>query len=104
MLGGAPFSEADTKKMNNALEWTNGFIKETGYFAPTQHATIADYSLMGTLSTYIVAEDLIGVELSKYPELMQWVEKMKKELRNYEKSCGDGANQLGEFIHNKWKK
>ena len=37
-------------------------------------------------------------DLTPYPAVTTWFEKVKGEIPNYEKSCGKGANEFGEFF------
>ena len=95
-MGGSAFNDQDRKKMYEALEWTDGYLKETGYFAGTRGPTIADFSLMGSFSNYLVTAEILELDLSKFPELLRWEQKMKKEVKKYD-GCGTGAEQFAQL-------
>ncbi len=66
--------------------------------AGTDHVTLADLSLLTTYSTFAAAG---LVDLSPYPELTTWFDKVKKEIPNYEKVNGVGAAKIGVFYKEK---
>ena len=43
-------------------------------------------------------------DLSAYPNATAWFEKVKKEVPNYEKLCGEGAAMFGGFFKSIHKK
>ena len=43
-------------------------------------------------------------DLTAYPEAIAWFKKVKAEVPNYEKLCGEGAAQFGGFFKSMSKK
>lgn len=67
------------KKILDAVELFNTLLKGNE-FAVGNQVTIADYTLVASISTL----EGIGVDLSKYPNVMRWYQKCKKIIPNYE--------------------
>lgn len=40
------------------------------------------------------------MDLSPYPKVSSWFQKMKEELKNYQGTDGEGAKMLGNLIKN----
>lgn len=72
----------DPEKFNallSAIEMFNTFL-EGHEFAAGKHLTIADYTLVASISTY----ETIGVDLSKYSNVDRWFKKCKSVIPGYE--------------------
>ena len=99
MFGGdAKIPEEKFTKLREVLGWVNDFVKPTGYAAGTDSLTLADITLITTFSTLQAAGN---VDLSAYPELNAWAEKVKGELKNYEKANGEDAKAFGDYYKSK---
>ncbi len=88
-------SEEDLNKLKEALNWTNDFVKKGKYMAGTDSPTVADASLLPMISNLIGFE---LVDMSPYPELAAWVEKMKVAVPNYDKCNGEGLQIFMDFL------
>ena len=85
---GATPGENEQKRFDEVMGWVQDFIKPTGYVAGTSYLTLADLAFLATYSTV----DATGhFDLSAYPAVNAWFEKVKGEVPNYEGSCGQGA-------------
>eukprot|EP00095_Tigriopus_kingsejongensis_P001406 maker-scaffold229_size244821-snap-gene-1.17 protein:Tk01406 transcript:maker-scaffold229_size244821-snap-gene-1.17-mRNA-1 annotation:"glutathione s-transferase delta-epsilon 2" len=81
-------------KMKEVLGWVNDMIKPTGYVAGTDKMTLADVAFLATHSSLVATG---AIDVSEYPELAAWFEKMKGEIKNYEKANGKGAALFGSW-------
>ena len=72
--------------------------RPTGFVAGTNHVTIADIAMAATF-TQLQATDL--VDMSPYPELMPWLDRIKVAVPNYQKACGEGMQKFGDFFKQK---
>jgi len=102
---GAKEVEADKlERLHEVLGWVSGFVEATGYAAGTDHLTMADVCFVATLSTLVATGDLIVPNFAeKYPKLSTYLEKMAKEIPNYESANGEGATSLGQWVLSKTK-
>ncbi len=85
--------EKDYEKLNEALGWINDFVRPTGYVAGTGHPTVADVSLVPTITNI---SRLQIVDLSVYADLTAWLERMKAAIPNYEKTNGVGLEEYAK--------
>lgn len=44
--------------------------------------------------------DVLGLDFSTYPNLNSWFERMKKEVKNYDKADGNGVEGFRKFVEN----
>ncbi|CAH2040852.1 unnamed protein product, partial [Iphiclides podalirius] len=95
IFGGALADDALLGKLNEALEFLNTFV-EGGEFAAGPGLTLADLSLVATVSTI----DAAGVSLQEYPNIVRWFEKVKLTVPNYEEANGKGIQQFKTMIKN----
>jgi glutathione S-transferase len=79
-------------KLNEALGWTNDFLKDNSYIAGN-NLTIADFSVMATLSTI----EAVGHDLSPYANITTYMSKLKGEIDGYVELNQQGADQFGEW-------
>merc|ERR1711936_345767 len=93
--GGDSIEKEKWEKLQEVLGWTKGFIEETGYVAGTAKMTLADLCFLATLSS-VSAAGMVDFE-KDYPELKSYCEKLEKEVPNYMKANGEGANKFGAF-------
>jgi len=83
--------EEDRKSLNEAMMWMEDFLKRSKYVAG-EILTIADLSLVGTVSTFEACEKGLG-SLDQFPKTKEWLQIMKVELPDYEMACGKGCEQ-----------
>ena len=120
MFGTGVPGEDKHKKFKEVMGWVEDFLKPTGYAAGTDSMTVADIAWVATfryLSMYnqkyqdyhlnlfystILASELF--DMSAYPTTMAWFENMKGQIPNYEKACGEGAAEFGNFFKSKNQK
>jgi len=98
---GPPPGPEKYERFREVMGWLNDMLKPTGYVAGTDHMTIADISLLASFSTMAATEHF---DLSAYPNATAWFEKVKGEVPNYEKLCGEGAAMFGGFFKSVSKK
>lgn len=67
------------KAILDAVEMLNTFL-EGHEFAAGNTVTIADYTLVASISTY----ELVGVDLKKYPNVLRWFKKCKEVIPGYD--------------------
>jgi len=87
-----PDKESKDKRFKEVMGWVTDFIKPTGYVAGTDHLTVADIAFIATYSTI---EAVNHFDLTQYPEVNEWFEKVKGEIPNYEECNGKGAGDMG---------
>ncbi len=66
--------------------------------AGTGIPTLADTSLLSVVSNLFVMD---FVDLSPFPELAAWFDKMKVAVPNYEEANGVGLKQFQDMINSK---
>jgi len=82
------------ERMHEILRWVSEFIKQTGYVAGTETMSIADLCITATLSTLLASNLIEDFEL-RYPKLLEYIDKMKTKIPNYERADGYGARAFG---------
>lgn len=75
----APANPDNFKKMEDAVGFLNKFLEGQTY-AAGDNLTVADISLVATISSYEVA----GFDLKPYPNVVAWYEKCKATMPGYE--------------------
>ncbi|XP_052865862.1 glutathione S-transferase 1 isoform X3 [Anopheles cruzii] len=70
-----PANPENEKKMQDAVDFLNIFLEGHKYVAGGDHLTIADLSILATISTY----DVAGFDLAKYPHVKSWYDNIRKE-------------------------
>ena len=98
---GEDFSKEVIGKIEQDLEWINDFLKDTGFLAGTDGPTLADYSLLAMYSSMNGLEGVVPIDLSKYNEINDWFDKMKKLTKNYDESNGNGAKGFADYVRSK---
>uniref|UniRef100_A0A2M4BZN3 glutathione transferase n=1 Tax=Anopheles marajoara TaxID=58244 RepID=A0A2M4BZN3_9DIPT len=79
-----PANAENEKKMKDAVDFLNTFLDGQKYVAG-EHLTVADLSILATVSTY----DVAGFELAKYPNVQKWYDNIRKE------APGTAINEAG---------
>lgn len=75
----APANPENFKKLEDAVGFLNTFLEGQKY-AAGETLTVADISLVATISTF----DVSGFDLTKYPNVVSWYEKCKSTIPGYE--------------------
>ena len=71
--------EEDLQKLDEYLEQLNLYLKSPNSFAVGDHLTLADCCLASTIS----AVQIVHPSLNKYINILNWLERCKKELKGY---------------------
>ncbi|TRY66937.1 hypothetical protein TCAL_07652 [Tigriopus californicus] len=85
-------------KLKEVLGWVNDMIKKSGYAAGTDSLTLADLAFIASFSTLV---ETGSFDVSGFAELNAWFEKVKGEIKNYEKANGAGATAMGQWYKSK---
>jgi glutathione S-transferase len=80
------------KVMEGAVALLEQFLDGSEY-AAGDSLTLADLSLVATISTY----DVSGFDLSKYPNIVRWYKKCRDNIPGYEVNQ-DGVNQFKQIF------
>jgi len=80
-----PANADNLKKLEDALGFFNTFLENSTY-AAGEHLTVADISLVATVSTLeaVVASKFGGPALTNYPNVAKWLEKCKATVPGYD--------------------
>ncbi|KAB7497893.1 Glutathione S-transferase 1, isoform D [Armadillidium nasatum] len=81
------------QSLHEALGWLEGFINGHD-FAVGNNLTIADYVLIASVDTFIET----GIDISKYPNIKNWVQRCKTQMKDYESENGKGAKEFGAWV------
>ncbi|XP_062554777.1 glutathione S-transferase 1-1-like [Armigeres subalbatus] len=92
---GTQGTEENRAKAHEALETLDIFLGKFR-FAAADHLTIADFSLMATVSAF----DLCYFDRSKYENVSKWYKACTKELVGYEDVILKGFPEWRKFIPN----
>lgn len=84
---------ADVEKVVEAYDVLEKYLESSKYFAGDS-LTVADFSIVATLSTI---EIMVPLDGSKYKLLLQWYEQMKS-LEYYESANIRGLEKLKRLI------
>ncbi|XP_055546129.1 glutathione S-transferase 2-like [Wyeomyia smithii] len=88
----ATSTEAQRDRLCEALGFLETYLSRSRY-AVGDHLTIADFSLVASVS----AIDVCYVKLEKYPKVVAWYERCKKELLGYRKLWLVNSRASGSF-------
>lgn len=80
------------KKVEEALGFLNTFLENQQY-AAGEHLTIADISLLATVSTIEVA----GIDINQFPNVKKWYDNVKATIPGHELNEA-GLNDLKTFV------
>ncbi|XP_017845784.1 glutathione S-transferase D7 [Drosophila busckii] len=98
MFIGAPLDEGKRAKLSEAVGWLN-VILEGRQFAAAEHFTIADLTLLVTISQL----EAFDFELKPYKHVRQWLERCKEHMLpyDYEELNGSKAVMLADMFRAK---
>ncbi|KAK3855813.1 hypothetical protein Pcinc_037809 [Petrolisthes cinctipes] len=90
-------SQENIDNLHEALGWLEKNISINGgqYAAGTDRLTVADFALVASVSSYEAANFFTP---DKLPILAAWLERCKKNIKNYQKLNGEGAAKMGQFV------
>ncbi|SPP75874.1 glutathione S-transferase 1 [Drosophila guanche] len=94
-LGGTTLPQANVDYINEVYDFLETFLEHD--FVAGDHLTIADFSIVSTISSLGVYLELDPV---KYPKIAAWLERLK-ELPYYEEANGSGAAQFMQLMKSK---
>ncbi|XP_012546385.1 glutathione S-transferase delta 3 isoform X17 [Bombyx mori] len=93
VFGGAKPDAAALKKLEEALVFLNAFLEGQKYVTGDV-LTIADLSLVATISTIDAAE----ISLKSYPNVEKWFELMKTTAPDYQNANQKGIDEFKKLI------
>ena len=92
LFRGEEFNPDKLARLQEALGWLDGFL--SGHkFAVGNNITIADHTLLATVSTIQEA----NVDLSKHTNILAWLENCKAEMPGYDTNQ-KGAEDFGKLL------
>jgi len=74
------------QKFDESLVYLNGFLEKTKYVAG-DNFTIADFTVVSSLTKI----EAVNHDLKKYPAVYAYLEKAKKEIKNFDECCAQGT-------------
>jgi glutathione S-transferase len=86
MFAGVPLTEDKTKKLEEAFEFFNTFLAGSE-FAAGGSVSLADISLIASVTTI----QAVDFDISKYPNVVRWLNKTKSVLPGYEEANTKGV-------------
>lgn len=93
VFGGAKPDAASLKKLEEALVFLNAFLEGQKYVTGDV-LTIADLSLVATISTIDAAE----ISLKSYPNVEKWFDLMKTTAPDYQNANQKGIDEFKKLI------
>jgi len=90
----APADPEKLKKLEEALGWFNTYLEGQKY-AAGDNLTLADISLTATVSTM----ELAKIDLSKYPNVVAWLERCKATVPGYDLNESGLAEFKAKFLN-----
>jgi len=90
MFAKQPYDEEKAKKLDEALELTEGFLGDNNYIAGN-NITIADFAVIASLTTI----ESVGHDLSKFPKVQAYIERCKNEIDGFTELNQQGADAFG---------
>ncbi|XP_073817832.1 glutathione S transferase D11 isoform X4 [Musca autumnalis] len=101
MFMGAPLDETKKAKLSEALGWFDEILKGR-QFSAAEHFTIADLTLMVTISQI----EAFGFDLHPHNRVKQWYKRCKEHMEpyDYENINGNQALVLAEMFKEKLQK
>ncbi|XP_049278256.1 glutathione S-transferase 1-like [Anopheles funestus] len=90
---GAPAGGEKLEKLEEALSLLNGFLT-TNPYAAGPNMTLADYSLVATVSSL----EVVQYDLSKYPAIAAWYEACKATIVDYQEINEAGLQQYRQYF------
>lgn len=92
MFAGVPLAEDKTKKLAEAFEILNTLLAGSEYVAGDS-LTVADISLVASTTTV----QAVDFDISKYPNVVRWLNKSKSSLAGYEEANGKGVEAFRQL-------
>ena len=87
-------SAENTAMLKKALGFMDGFVKDTGYLAGTEHPTVADYVGMSHFYNIATFHKIFPeLDLKEFPNLMKWFEAVKATVPKF-----DEANNIQVLV------
>jgi len=99
MFAKAPADPEKYKKMEESYEFLNKFLENQDFVAG-DNLTIADLAIIASVST----AEVLGFDLSKYPNVAKWFENSKKIIPDYDELNHPGCLKFKEMYDNVTKK
>jgi len=99
MFGGAPLSDENLKKIDQALEILDNILAKSEFVA-SKTLTLADISIVASITTI----EAVGFNVGKYSNISRWLTKAKTLLPGYEEANGKGVQAFRELFLNCTKK
>jgi len=99
--GQKDYIEEKMQRLDEVLGWLNDILGKTGYVAGDS-MSIADFTVVASVSTM----QLVALEhdLSKYGNITKYMEKCKKEMKDYQQANQKGADEFGDYAKKTLKK
>ena len=72
-----------------------------GNFGKVQEWVTSGISAIQLFHIFFLSSTAVATghfDLTSYPDVNTWFEKVKGEIPNYEKACGKGANEFGGWF------
>jgi len=99
--GQKDYDEDKMKRLDEALGWLNDMLGKTAYSAGDL-MSIADFTIIASLST--IETVALEHDLSKYGNVVSYMAKCKKEMKDYGNSNQKGADEFGDYAKKTLKK
>uniref|UniRef100_A0A1Q3FRN9 glutathione transferase n=2 Tax=Culex tarsalis TaxID=7177 RepID=A0A1Q3FRN9_CULTA len=96
VLEGKPAPEGTFKQFEEALQFLQIFLTQSKY-AAGDCLTIADISLLATITTFKVAA---GLDLSRYGNIERWYGLVSGSVAGHEEICVQGSKQFAPYFVN----
>jgi len=98
VLAGEDADERKANTLKQSLEYLDQFLEDTRYVAG-DHLTIADFSILGSISHL----ESMDFRIKSYCNVYKWAERLKIELPYYEKVNSDGIQKHRDWAKNQRK-
>lgn len=99
IFGGAEYDPAKMEKIKDAFKFLEIFL-EGQDFAAGNHLTLADLSLLATVTTF----EAVNFDLSPYKNTVNWLARAKAAAPGYEEANGKGVVIFKQMVENLTKK
>ncbi|XP_049948977.1 glutathione S-transferase 1-1-like [Schistocerca serialis cubense] len=93
IFAGGSYNPENLKKLEEAFEFLNKFLEDNDWAAGNS-ITIADYSLMASVST----AEILGFDIKKYSKVASWFVRAKKAIPSYEETNHAGALEFKKLL------
>lgn len=99
VFGGASYDPEKLKKCEEAMKFFDTFLENSEY-AAGNNLTLADLTLVATVSTY----EVMDFDLSPYKNVTKWLAKIKKTAPGYEEANGKNVLIFKQMVDSLTKK